>query len=90
MQKQFTKINYLFAALSCAPPILNVVGGDHLKYDCPDEHHIGAQCTLACKSGYPMGGVNQIQCLPEDKSYPPKPVWKWDEDGLAPFCKGCI
>lgn len=46
----------------------------------------GAVCYLGCKSGYPMGGANEIQCLSEQNVYPPTLSWKWMD--LQPFCKG--
>lgn len=83
-------IHKLISALSCSPPSLNVVGANHLKYDCPGAYTIGAKCYLGCKSGYPMGGARQIQCLMEKDSFPPKLNWQWEIGGLSPFCKGNI
>ncbi|XP_060568379.1 uncharacterized protein LOC132726983 [Ruditapes philippinarum] len=78
--------NVQVLTLNCSPPNLRVTGGDHLKYDCPS-YNIGAECTMACMSGYPMGGVTKIQCSADNKSNPPKLDWKWQHGGLAPFCK---
>ena len=77
----------LYLALSCSPPNLHVAGGDHLKYDCPS-YNIGAECSMTCMSGYPKGGVDIIQCIADYHSNPPKLDWKWEDGGLAPFCKG--
>ncbi|XP_053382454.1 uncharacterized protein LOC123540032 [Mercenaria mercenaria] len=79
--------NVQVLTISCSPPNLHVTGGDHLKYDCHNSYRLGAECSLACKSGYPMGGVDRIQCLSDKTSYPPKLNWKWEVGGLAPFCK---
>ncbi|XP_060576876.1 sushi, von Willebrand factor type A, EGF and pentraxin domain-containing protein 1-like [Ruditapes philippinarum] len=45
--------------ISCEPPNLLV---PHLVYECPDSYRLGASCSLRCKSGYPLGGANQIHC----------------------------
>jgi hypothetical protein len=79
----------LYLALSCSPPNLRVIGGDHLKYDCPS-YNFGAECTLTCLSGYPKAGVDKIQCLSDNKSNPPKMDWKWKDGELAPLCKGML
>ncbi|XP_060578614.1 sushi, von Willebrand factor type A, EGF and pentraxin domain-containing protein 1-like isoform X2 [Ruditapes philippinarum] len=78
--------NIQVVTLSCSPPNLRVAGGDHLKYDCPS-YNLGAECSMSCMSGYPMGGETKIQCSADYKSRPPKLDWKWQEDGLEPFCK---
>ena len=80
---------FCFAAINCKPPDLQTEGASHMVYDCPSSYRYGANCSLSCKSGYPLGGANYIQCVKQDEySDPPTLIWKEPQHQLKPFCKG--
>ena len=60
-----------------------------MVYTCPERYRFGAECTLSCKSGYPLGGINKIQCANiDEEADPPVLDWRWPKDALHPYCKG--
>ena len=82
---------YIFSAINCEPPNLDVEGASHMVYTCPESYRFGADCMLSCKAGYPLVGVNKTSCLNIDESTtPPVLDWRWPEDTLGPYCKGML
>ncbi|XP_052801058.1 uncharacterized protein LOC128231848 isoform X3 [Mya arenaria] len=69
-------------SVTCQPPDLEKDGRDIILYDCPNLYTLGANCTLDCKGGYPLAGVNTISCLFDKHK---KARWHWDS--FQPFCK---